>query len=96
MQHEQAESTVPILTELFKEKITPADKGPKAFDEPMKIIADKNTNAIIVKALPSEYQIIKSIIETLDATPKQVLIEAIIAEVTLTDAFANGVEYFFR
>ena len=29
MQHEQSESTVPILTELFKEKITPAtgDKG---------------------------------------------------------------------
>jgi general secretion pathway protein D len=96
MQHEQAESTVPILTELFKEKITPTDKGAKAVEEPMKIIADKNTNAIIVKALPADYQVIKSIIETLDATPKQVLIEAIIAEVTLGDAMANGVEYFFR
>jgi type II secretion system protein D len=96
MQHEQAESTVPILTELFKEKITPTDKGAKTADEPMKIIADKNTNAIIIKALPLDYKVIKSIIETLDATPKQVLIEAIIAEVTLGDAMANGVEYFFR
>ncbi|MHC4267660.1 MAG: type II secretion system secretin GspD [Planctomycetota bacterium] len=98
MQHEKAETTVPILTELFKEKITPAagDKGAKAIAEPMKIIADKNTNSIIAKALPADYYIIKSIIEALDATPQQVLIEAIIAEVTLTDAMANGVEYFFR
>jgi type II secretion system protein D len=96
MQHEQAETTVPILTELFKEKITPPDKGIKTGTEPMKIIADKNTNSVIVKALPVDYQAIKAIIETLDATPQQVLIEAIIAEVTLSDAMAHGIEYFFR
>jgi type II secretion system protein D len=96
MQHEQAETTVPILTELFKEKITPTAKPGEVVEEPMKIIADKNTNSIIIKALPIDYQSIKAIIETLDATPQQVLIEAIIAEVTLTDALAHGVEYFFR
>ncbi|GAX59469.1 type II secretory system protein [Candidatus Scalindua japonica] len=96
MQHEQAETTVAILTELFKEKITPADKNIKGGTEPMKIIADKNTNAIIVKALPSDYQSIKAIIQKIDATPQQVLIEAIIAEVTLTDALDRGVEVFFR
>lgn len=96
MQHEQSDSTVPVLTELFKEKITPVSNGGKTISEPMKIIADKNTNSIIVKALPADYYVIKSIIETLDAMPQQVLIEAIIAEVTLTDALANGVEYFFR
>ena len=96
MQHEQAEATVSILTEMFKEKITPTEKGFKAGAEPMKIIADKNTNSLIVKALPSDYQVIKSIIATLDATPQQVLIEAIIAEVTLSDNMAYGVEYFFR
>ncbi|MEE9190956.1 MAG: type II secretion system secretin GspD, partial [Candidatus Neomarinimicrobiota bacterium] len=96
MQHEQAETTVPILTELFKEKITPPVKPGEAVEEPMKIIADKNTNSIIIKALPFDYRSIKAIIETLDATPQQVLIEAIIAEVTLSDALAHGVEYFFR
>ena len=96
MQHEQAETTVPILTEMFKEKITPPEKGLKAGTEPMKIIADKNTNSIIVKALPSDYLSIKTIIATLDATPQQVLIEAVIAEVTLSDALAYGVEYFYR
>ncbi|MFQ5713419.1 MAG: type II secretion system secretin GspD [Candidatus Scalinduaceae bacterium] len=96
MQHEQAETTVPILTELFKEKITPTDKPGEVAEESMKIISDKNTNSIVIKALPIDYQSIKAIIETLDATPQQVLIEAIIAEVTLTDALKHGVEYFFR
>ncbi|MBC8550751.1 MAG: type II secretion system secretin GspD [Candidatus Brocadiales bacterium] len=96
MQHEQAETTVTILTEMFKEKITPPEKGLKAGTEPMKIIADKNTNSIIVKALPSDYQSIKTIIQTIDATPQQVLIEAIVAEVTLTDALDLGIEVFFR
>jgi type II secretion system protein D len=100
MQHEKAETTVPILTELFKEKITPTTKpgeaAGKVSETAMKIIADKNTNSIVVKALPADYQNIKAIIETLDATPQQVLIEAIIAEVTLTDALSHGVEYFFR
>lgn len=96
MQHEQAESTVAILTELFKEKITPPDKGVKAGTEPMKIIADKNTNSIIISSLPADYQSIKVVIQTLDATPQQVLIEAIVAEVTLTDNLDLGVEVFFR
>ncbi len=96
MQHEKVETTVPILTELFKEKITPPEKGTKVGTEPMKIIADKNTNSVIVKALPADYQVIKSIIAALDAPPQQVLIEAIIAEVTLTDNLDWGVEAFFR
>ncbi len=96
MQHEQAETTVTVLTEMFKEKITPPEKGLKAGVEPMKIIADKNTNSIIVKALPSDYKNIKAIIQTIDAMPQQVLIEAIVAEVTLTDALDLGIEVFFR
>ncbi len=95
MEHKQTESTVAIITELFKEKSTP-EKGTKSGAEPMKIIADKNTNSIIVRSLPVDYQSIKVVIQTLDAMPQQVLIEAIVAEVTLTDSLAHGIEYFFR
>lgn len=96
MQHEQAETTVPILVELFKEKITPTVAPGGAAGETMKIIADQSTNSIIVKAMPSDYYDIKAIIEAIDATPQQVLIESVIAEVKLTDELARGVEYFFR
>lgn len=95
MQHEKAESTVAVLKELFSEKISPVAKSPEAAKETMKIIADKNTNSIIIKALPMDYLYIKALVETLDATPQQVLIEAIIAEVKLSEALAHGVEYFF-
>lgn len=63
---------------------------------PMKIIAEPATNSIIVKAPPADYQDIRRVIEILDTTPQQVLIEVLIAEVTLTDALAYGVEHFFR
>lgn len=63
---------------------------------PMKIIAEPATNSIIIKAPPADYQDIRRVIEILDTTPQQVLIEVLIAEVTLTDALAYGVEHFFR
>ncbi|MCP5004149.1 MAG: hypothetical protein GY941_09450, partial [Planctomycetes bacterium] len=96
MQHEQAETTAPILIELFKEKITPAVKPGGSTGETMKIIADTSTNSVIIKALPSDYYDIKAIIEAIDAAPQQVLIESVIAEVKLTDELERGVEYFFR
>ncbi len=61
---------------------------------PMKIIAEPDTNSLIIKASPRDYQDIRRVIEILDSTPKQVLIEVLIAEVTLNDKLAWGVEYF--
>ncbi len=63
---------------------------------PVKVIADAESNALVISAVPKDYQNIRRIIDVMDATPKQVLIEVLIAEVTLTDAFAYGVEYFLR
>lgn len=63
---------------------------------PVKVIADADSNSLVIKALPQDYQNIRRIIEVMDATPKQVLIEVLIAEVTLDDQLAYGVEYFLR
>lgn len=63
---------------------------------PVKVIADADSNSLVIKALPQDYQNIRRIIEVMDATPKQVLIEVLIAEVTLDNQLAYGVEYFFR
>ncbi|RLW71560.1 MAG: hypothetical protein B6D71_01485 [gamma proteobacterium symbiont of Stewartia floridana] len=45
------------------------------------IIADPDNNAILVMASPKDYQKIKATITRLDVAPKQVMIEATIAEV---------------
>jgi general secretion pathway protein D len=67
------------------------DSGMKAT-----IMADPDNNAILIMASPMDYQKIKSTIERLDISPKQVLIEATIAEVVLGDNLSYGVRWFFE
>lgn len=61
-----------------------------------KIIADKDNNALLILATPSEYEIIESAIRKLDIVPRQVLIEVTIAEITLSDEFSYGLEWYFN
>jgi general secretion pathway protein D len=61
-----------------------------------RIIADDSTNSLVVRALPEDYRKIRDAIERLDTLPLQVLIEATVAEVTLSNQLRYGVEWFFR
>ncbi len=65
-------------------------------DMPATIIADPDNNAILIMASPKDYNKIKSTIARLDVSPKQVLIEATIAEVVLSDNLSYGVRWFFN
>lgn len=62
-------------------------------DEQVRIGLDKDTNALIVFASPGRWQQIQRILMEIDRTPKQVLIEASILEVTLTKDFQFGVDW---
>ena len=64
--------------------------------EQMSLTVDERSNTIIFYTQGVEYQALLPIIRRLDVMPKQVLLEATIAEVTLTDDFAKGVEFAFR
>lgn len=57
------------------------------------IIPDLGSNSILVFANKRDMAMIKKIIEKLDSVQPQVLIEAIILEVTLNDSFNAGVSY---
>jgi general secretion pathway protein D len=71
--------------------------GPEEEGQPeIRIIADDSTNSLVIRALPRDYRKIREAIERLDILPLQVLIEATIAEVTLSDQLRYGVEWFFR
>ena len=94
MQHQKAETLVPVLTQIYTEKMAAIPKVPgKEQAESMKIVADPKTNALVVKALPVDYRNIKSIIEAIDATPQQVFIEVLIVEVSLDDTLNYGAEW---
>ncbi len=60
------------------------------------IIPDETNNALVIRANASDYAKIKQTIETLDILPRAVLIEVMIAEVTLNKNLQYGVEWFFR
>ncbi len=62
----------------------------------VKIIADETNNSLIFKARPKDYAIIKDVLKKLDIIPRQVLIEVLIAEVSLTNDVKYGVEWFIE
>ena len=57
------------------------------------IVADKPTNSLVITAPPEAYVLIKEIIQKLDVRRSQVLVESLIAEVTLNKAQSLGVEW---
>jgi general secretion pathway protein D len=62
----------------------------------IRVIADTINNAILVLADPSGQALVERALEAIDRTPSQVVIEAVIAEVTLNDTLRYGVQFFFE
>ncbi len=58
-----------------------------------KVYADEITNSLVVLATPDDYKFIEETIKKLDTPPRQVMIEVLIAEVTLTKDFQFGLEW---
>jgi general secretion pathway protein D len=60
---------------------------------PLKITADPIRNALIMEAIPSDYRIVENILNQLDVLPRQVLIEVVIAEVSVDAKDEMGVAW---
>jgi Flp pilus assembly secretin CpaC len=61
--------------------------------EQLRVVADPSTNSLIIYGTAQEYQNVKNILKELDAIPRQVLLDVMVAEVTLTDDESFGVAY---
>lgn len=61
------------------------------------IVADEDTNSLLVRARPRDYRQLLETISVLDQVPKEVMINAVIAEVRLTESTKFGIDwgYFF-
>ncbi|MBI1371543.1 MAG: type II secretion system protein GspD [Phycisphaera sp.] len=57
------------------------------------VVADEDTNSLLVMTSPTNFPIVKSIIEQLDKAIPQVFIKVLIAEVTHSDDTDLGVEF---
>ena len=64
--------------------------------EAIRVVSDDYNNALLVYASPYEYNKIERILKKLDVVATQVLIEASIVEVQLTDGLEFGLEWTFQ
>ncbi|XOV79215.1 MAG: secretin N-terminal domain-containing protein [Aestuariibacter sp.] len=64
--------------------------------EDISFVVDERTNSLIFNTKGSHYQNLLPLLQKLDVLPKQILLEVMIAEVTLTDDFKYGVEFALR
>jgi len=62
----------------------------------VKIIADKDNNSLLILATAQEYEKIEAALRRLDSSPRQVLIQVTIAQITLNNNMQYGLEWFFN
>lgn len=87
LKYANAEDLVGVLKGIVKttgKASTAASKGSSvnAQNIPFEIAADKSLNALVVTASPNQMKAVESVISQLDVRRQQVLVEAIIAEVS--------------
>ncbi len=66
-----------------------------ALSSNLRVMADEINNAVLVYGRRGEFQKIQATLKQLDIPPTQVLIEASIVEVTLTDDLKYGLQWIF-
>ncbi|UYW26372.1 type II secretion system secretin GspD [Methylorubrum extorquens] len=60
------------------------------------VVADEANNSLVISATRNQYDKILRILGRLDAMPTQVLLETVIAEVTLNNELQFGVQWFLK
>lgn len=64
--------------------------------EGMRIVPNTQNNAVLVYATPQEASSVEAMLRKVDILPLQVRIDAVIAEVTLTDQLQYGTQFMFQ
>lgn len=62
----------------------------------VRVVADDENNALMIYATAMQYRILESALDQLDVVATQVIIEATIMEVSLTDELNYGLEWTFK
>jgi general secretion pathway protein D len=98
LEHARAEELAKVLNAIVtgKAKVAaPPGRPPQAGAQPEEasITADKATNSLVITASPQEFKELEEVIVKLDMIRSQVLVEALIAEVSLEKSLQIGVDW---
>jgi len=87
----------PIAQDSQPQMFTGASTGGEAMvAEGVRIIPDETTNSIVILGTPEDYAVMLTALQQIDIAPRQVMIEAIVAEVTLTDNLRFGLQWLIQ
>jgi general secretion pathway protein D len=92
LKYANAKDILPVLQNIAKQTMS-NNKGTAQSNSNVSIQADESTNAIIITASPAISKNIKKVISKLDIRKAQILIEAIIAEISSSDSNELGVQW---
>lgn len=95
LENADAETLAQTLSEIVNQSAGAAAKnaaapGTSLTERGITITADKPTNALIINATPEDYELIKDIIGRLDIKRKQVFVEALIMELSMSATKSLG------
>ena len=88
-----AKDLVPVLTGVSKSVSNAKGKKAGAAASNVSIQADENTNALVITAPPDIFRSLRSVIRRLDVRRAQVLVEAVIAEITTGTTEEFGIQW---
>jgi general secretion pathway protein D len=86
----------PVSTSSVPDTGANADISSDSKSQGPKVTADVSTNSVVVVANVEEWKTIEAALRRLDVMSAEVLIEAIVAEVTLNASLSHGVRWFFE
>lgn len=93
LQNADAEEIAKVLGQILQRKVSVA-RGPlRTAPIQPQVVSVKATNSLIVYADPSDFDTIEKILKDIDVLTNQVLIEALIAEVTIDKTKKLGIEW---
>jgi general secretion pathway protein D len=82
-------------SEIAAVSMTAASSETRSPLQGVRVVADDDNNALMIYATGVQYELIETALEQLDIVATQVIIEASILEVTLTDELRYGLEWTF-
>jgi general secretion pathway protein D len=97
LKHANAEDVAKVINKLVGGKAAPTSPVPSTplFSSAVRLVAEPATNALLIMADPSDIEAVERIIERLDVRRRQVLVEALIVEVSGNAIERFGVEWMF-
>ena len=98
LEHARSEDLAKVLNTIVGSKTKAAARPQQAAQAPgqaeeASITADKATNSLVITASPQDFMELEEVIQKLDMVRSQVLVEALIAEVSMEKALQIGMEW---